>query len=106
MKQGFKSEHWNDSEGRPLGGVSTGTGFTISWQHGPLGRDGDRKAPAGAFVEDVIAAVIDRIEYYQQSAFASSHNARALAGLFDAAHALAERTQEREARQVEGTHAV
>ena len=53
MKQGFKSEHWNDENGSPAGGCSYGTGWVISWQNGPLGRGNERKEPNGAFVEDV-----------------------------------------------------
>ena len=56
-------EHWTDSDGNPTGGVSSGRGFTISWQNGPLGRGEDRVEPNGAFVEDVIAAVIGRRRY-------------------------------------------
>ena len=111
MKQGHFSEHWVEfvrlpsGEDRPVpaGGVSTGRGFTISWQHGPLGRGNDRKEPNGAFVEDVIQAVIERIEFYQQH-FPSQENAEALAGLYRAAERLDDRTRARELRQVEGTH--
>jgi len=104
MKIGFASHHWTDEQGRPAGGVTYGTGFAISWQHGPLGRGPDRKAPNGAFVEDVLAAVIDRIECYQQSEFACSENDEALDYLRSAAEHLDNRTKDREARQVEGTH--
>ena len=59
--QGFYDEHWLDENGKPAGGVSTGKGFTISWQNGPLVDTGselesskpERKEPNGAFVEDV-----------------------------------------------------
>lgn len=94
----------SDNEGRPAGGCTHGRGFTIAWQDGPLGRDGDRIEPNGAFVEDVISAAIGRIEFYQASQFASDYNARALAHLIEARAALRERTADREARQVEGTH--
>lgn len=104
MKNGFFSEHWVDAQGRPAGGVSTGTGFTISWQNGPLGRGAERKMPNGAFVEDVLAAVIERIEFYQTSEFACQENADALALLRGAAQRLDDRTTSRERRGVEGTH--
>mgnify|MGYP003578406787 CR=1 FL=1 len=106
MKQGHFEEHWFDDDGNPEGGVSTGIGFTISWQHGPLGQGAARRQPNGAFVEDVIQAVIGRIEFYEQSRFACSENAEALAALHMAAEALDRRTRDREARQVEGTHTV
>src|SRR5262245_15968216 len=103
---GHFSQHWLDEQGNPAGGVSTGRGFTISWQHGPLGRNGARQEPNGAFVEDGIVAVISRIEFYQQGKFWCQENQEALAALYLAAKRLDDRIQAREARQVEGTHAV
>ena len=106
--QGHFAEHWSDANGNPAGGVSTGRGFTISWQHGPLGQQGtrNRREPNGAFVEDVIQAVIGRLEFYQASRFACPENADALAALTVAAQRLDDRTRDREQRVVEGTHAV
>ena len=101
MKQGFNEEHWNDENGNPAGGCSYGIGFTISWQNGPLGRGDERKEPNGAFVEDVIAAVAGRLEYYQKSNFYCEENAKALGCLYDAIAALNSRTQDRETRGVE-----
>ncbi len=63
-----------------------------------------RKEPNGAFVEDVIAACADRLRYYQASRFASSYNAKALEHLDAAMAALDQRTKDRDAREVEGTH--
>ena len=104
MKQGHFEEHWSDDKGRPAGGVSSSRGFAISWQNGPLGRDAGRRDPNGAFVEDVIAAVIGRIEFYERSEFACDTNKAALVGLREAAFQLDNRTKEREQRGVEGTH--
>jgi hypothetical protein len=104
MRAGFKSHHWNDQGGNPAGGVSYGTGFAISWQNGPLGRGEERQEPNGAFVEDVILAAYDRLEYYQQSRFACEHNEIALQYLDLALGALEARTRDREKREVEGTH--
>lgn len=103
-KQGFFSEHWTDAAGKPAGGVATGRGFTISWQNGPLGRGDDRREPNGAFVEDVIEAVMDRIAYYQRTGFWSAFNADAESHLKAALVSLRSRTDDREARGVEGTH--
>jgi hypothetical protein len=105
VKQGHFERHWSDANGNPAGGVSSGKGFTISWQNGPLGRGVDRREPNGAFVEDVIQAVIGRIKFYQDSLFSSADNAVALEHLAAAAEALDRRTRDREARAVEGTHA-
>lgn len=102
----FFSEHHNDSNGNPGGGVSSGRGFAISWQNGPLGRGNDRKEPNGAFVETIIATVVDRLEYYQDSRFACEANASAIANLRAAMDFLDARTSEREERKVEGTHEV
>lgn len=98
-------EHFLDGFGRPEGGITCGRGFTISWQRGPLGRGADRKEPNGAFVEDVIQAVIGRIEHYQGTRFLCAENADALRHLRLALGRLQDRTREREARAVEGTHA-
>ena len=103
-KQGHFEDHWNDENGMPAGGVSSGRGFAISWQNGPLGRGNDRREPNGAFVEDVIAAVIGRIEYYQEGRFSCLDNYDALRNLRNAARCLDNRTQSRESRGVEGTH--
>ena len=105
-KQGFVSRHWRDANGAPEGGQTFGKGFAIAWQRGPLGRIGsdDRLEPNGAFVEDVLAAVIDRLEVYQNSQFACEENAAAVDFLRKAATALDSRTKRREAAQTEGTH--
>jgi len=100
----FFSEHWMDSGDCPAGGVSTGLGFTISWQNGPLALpEGGRRIPNGAFVESVIFAVMDRLELYQRSKFKCDENEAALMYLKDALEALEARTAGREARGVEGT---
>lgn len=100
----FFSEHWVDSAENPAGGVSTGLGFTISWQMGPLGRGEDRRIANGAFVEKIIFAAIDRIQFYQKSKFKCDENAAAINHLHDALMALEMRTASREARKVEGTN--
>lgn len=100
----FKAENIKDENGNPSGGSVRGTGLTIDWQNGPLGRDGDRKKPNGASVETAIAAVRQRIEAYQDSKFNCQTNAEAIEHLTAALAALNRRTAEREARAVEGTH--
>lgn len=107
MKQGFFDEHWLDKDGNPTGGVSTGTGFTISWQNGPLGRGETRRPPNGAFVEDIIQVVRQRIQFYQSASggrFACPENEEAIALLVFAEAVLDKRTKDREARAVEGLH--
>lgn len=106
MRSTISEHHRNDDEGRPAGGETVGTGFHIEWQNGPLAVDGERRAPNGAFVEDIIEAAIGRIEFYQGSRFHCVENAVALGHLKAAAEVLAERTRGREARGVEGTHQI
>jgi len=100
----IKSTHFNDDDGNPAGGCTTGVGIEIAWQNGPLGRDGDRVEPNGAFVEGVIQAAIDRLEYYNASRFRCRENSLAITKLEEALHWLNHRTANREARKVEGTH--
>src|ERR1017187_5706738 len=101
--QAIAGTHVDDENGNPAGGFTTGTGISISWQNGPLGRGEDRKDANGAFVEGVIAAVVDRLEYYQRSKFACRENALAITKCQEALHWLNHRTTEREKRAVEGT---
>jgi len=106
MRIGIKSNHWKDANSNPAGGCTYGTGFTISWQNGPLGTGADRKEPNGAFVEDVIVAALDRLNFYQDSKFNCKENADAIIALNEALQRLNDRTSKRTIRQVEGTHAV
>jgi len=92
-----------DAEGHPEGGQVYGTGFCIAWQRGPLGRDAERVVPNGAFVEDIIKAVIGRIEFYNDNGFHCDENDDALEHLHLALAALQARTARREAEGTEGT---
>lgn len=96
----------NDDQGRPAGGSVDGEGLTIRWQNGPLGRvdDPDRGQPNGAFVETVIRAAKQRIEYYQGAGFACEENDRAITYLGEALKSLSERTKRRVDAGTEGTH--
>lgn len=96
-----------DANGNPTGGFVNGTGLSIQWQNGPLGRDNDRQQPNGAFVETVIEAARQRLEFYQNASdhrFSCRENAIAITKLEEALLWLNKRTQDRERRQVEGTH--
>ena len=96
----------SDPDGNPTGGTFEGTGLSIEWQNGPLGRGEDRKEPNGAFVETVIYAAKQRIEFYQSSKFNCRENAIAITKLEEALMWLNKRTADREERQVEGEHKV
>lgn len=102
----FERDNLLDDNGKPAGGFASGVGMTITWQNGPLGRDGDRIEPNGAFVETVIAAALQRIEFYQSGEFKCRENALAITKLQEALHWLDHRTRAREQRGVEGTHTV
>lgn len=94
----------SDDAGNPTGGFVEGIGLLIKWQDGPLGSGEDRTEPDGAFVETVMAACVQRIKFYQASKFACRENAIALTHLETALLWLDKRTQDREEREVEGTH--
>ena len=104
MNQRIVGDHETDADGNPTGGMTVGTGIVINWQNGPLGRGDGRKEPNGAFTEGVIAAAIDRLEFYQNSRFRCRENAIAITKLEEALHWLQHRTAKREERAVEGTH--
>ena len=104
MNQPFEAKNYDDPAGNPAGGFVKGEGLSIHWQNGPLGRGPERAEPNGAFVETVIAAAIQRIEYYNAGKFRCRENSLAITHLEEALHWLNHRTAAREARQVEGTH--
>lgn len=74
----------------------------INFQKGPIKEAGVN----GVMNEDVIAMVIDRLCSFQESPFKCRENAMAIAKLEEALMWLGKRTQDRERRQVEGTHIV
>lgn len=104
MRQGIKERHGLDRKGNPAGGSTTGVGLSIVWQDGPLGRGPSRKHPNGAFVEDVLDAVLGRLEFYQCTRFKCIENATAIEHIQVALRALEERTRRRESEGTEGTH--
>jgi|SRR5262245_14698652 len=106
MLQEFHAENYLDENKAPASGLVNGTGLSIVWQNGPLGRGPDRKPPNGAFVETVLAAVLQRIQFYQEGQFKCRENALAITKIEEALMWLNKRTRDREARQVEGTHAL
>jgi hypothetical protein len=93
-----------DECGRPVGGTVRGTGLAIDWQNGPLGRDESRIQPNGAFTENVIYAVLQRLEHFQTTQFKCRENALAITKLEESLHWLHSRTMRREAAKTEGTH--
>ena len=86
--------------GNPTGGQTVLTNSLINWQDGLL-VDGLKN---GAFVEDVIIAAIQRLEYFQDSKFECQENADAIASLQGALTALESRTKTRVDQGVENTY--
>lgn len=87
----------------PAGGISGGQGFEVIWQDGPVSEPGSQP---GAFVEDLLEAVRDRLQFYQRAAggkYACEENMLAIEKISEALGALDARTRRREARGVEGT---
>ena len=94
-----------DDDGNPTGGHVYGPGLTIDWQNGPLGRP--PKPATGAFVEDVIEAARQRLEFYQKASggrYACRENSIAITHLETALLFLYQRRMGREARGVQGEH--
>lgn len=91
-------------DGKPAGGTVKGVGLEIEWQKGPLGRGRRKQDENGAFVETVISAACQRIEFYQESGFGCRENKNAIYYLNKALAELNARTQDREGQEVEGTH--
>lgn len=71
----------------------------IYFQEGPIKEHGVN----GCHNEDLIAIVLDRLHHFQTSEYACENNAKAINDLEDALKWLRFRTQEREARGIEGT---
>lgn len=98
LKITYKNEV--DEDGNPHGGWVSGVGLSVSWQAGPRKEFSHR----GALVEDLMEAVIQRLEFYQESKFSCTENAIALIMMKNALETLNGRTASRIARGVEGTH--
>ena len=102
MNQEITVANYKDEDGNPAGGSVTGKGLAITWQTGPLGRGVLRQSPNGAFVETVISAALQRIEFYQEGKFRCRENALTITKLEEALHWQQARTASREAAMVEG----
>ena len=97
-----------DSNDNPTGGNVRGKGLKVDWQDGPRGTDkpGELAPSNGAFVEDVIYAAVQRLEFFQGSKFAHQNNQDAIQLLNSALGCLDQRRRERKNRGVEGKHEI
>lgn len=101
-----------DENGNPTGGsVNLRIGLTrnpirIQWQDGPRGKKGSKTLaePNGAFVEDIIWAALQRLEFFNSTRYRDRNNSIAISKLEEALYALHDRTLERSHRGVEGKH--
>ena len=107
-----------DSDGNPTGGEvylkvtkngdAEHPAMVINWQDGPRGtaEDGTLADPNGAFVEDVIWAAIQRLEFFNESKYRCRENSLAITKLEEALFILKDRQLSRSERNVEGKHEV
>ena len=89
--------NWTTADGLHDGGVSTGIGFTIAWQRGPL-QDTRRN---GAMLLEVLMSCRNQLAYFQQGPYKCAENAAALDYLIGAIELLEQR---RSRRLAEGKH--
>lgn len=94
------NKNWTDECGLHQGGVSTGVGYTIAWQRGPLNENGRN----GAFLIEVLKSCENQLGYFQNSAFACTENEAALSYLGKAIECLESRMNRRIAEGTQGTH--
>jgi hypothetical protein len=104
----FLAENHVDGDENPTGGNVRSQGIIIDWQDGPRGNgeDGQLAAPNGAFVEDVIQAAKQRLEFFQTSKFKHNANKKAIDALQKALDALVSRSEERKKAGKLGSHKV
>ncbi|MGG6281816.1 hypothetical protein ACQ4M3_09620 [Leptolyngbya sp. AN03gr2] len=93
--------NWTNN-GKHEGGVSTGIGYTISWQRGPVNENGRN----GAFLIEVLDSCLHQLYYFQESnpEFSCEENDRALENLKACLKALNARRARRLAEGTLGTH--
>ena len=103
MLQPFESDNYITPEGYPSGGYAKAEGVWVYWQPRPLSEEPTGQ-PTGAFVETLIAIVIERIEHYQDLV-PCRENELALIHLDAALAMLNARTLRRVVQGVDGTHA-
>ena len=93
--------NWTDAKGNPAGGQSYGIGFTIAWQRGPLGENGERN---GAFLLEVLDACLEQLKLFNTAQFACVENLEATEYLNKAIERLEARKARRKEQGSLGTH--
>lgn len=108
------AENVLDENDNPTGGnvrldgkTSDSPMLVVNWQSKPRKRaDGTLEEPNGAFVEDVIWAALQRLEFFNEGKYRDRANSIAITHLEQALQALKDRQLERSYRGVEGEHKV
>lgn len=102
-----------DENDNPTGGtveldLEDGHALFIRWQDKPRKQEGTDELlpPNGAFVEDVIWAALQRLEFFNETKYRDRANSIAITHLEQALQALKDRQLERSYRGVEGEHKV
>lgn len=86
--------------------------LVINWQDGARGMDENPDGtpvladPNGAFVEDVLWAALQRLEFFQESQYRCRENAIAITKIGEALFIMKDRQLSRSNRGVEGKHEV
>jgi hypothetical protein len=93
------NRNWIKPDGTHDGGMSSGIGFTIAWQRGPLLEEQRN----GAVMLEVLGACRSQLEHFQNSPYKCEENERALAYLEKAMTALIERQNRRKSEGTWGT---
>lgn len=80
----------------------------VKWQDGPRGQEGTDELlpPNGAFIEDVLWAALQRLEFFNEGKYRDRGNSLAITHIEQALQALKDRQLERSYRGVEGKHEV
>lgn len=86
------AQNFEPVDGNPQGGTVEGIGLTVQWNAGRPFNDAGHPVPRnGAYIEDVIEAAKQRLEWYQDNTEPCDENATAIEALDAALAALTER---------------
>lgn len=104
-----------DKDGNPTGGSvelvvnsdQNHSALIIKWQDQPrVGADDILQPPNGAFVEDVLWAALQRLEFFNEGKYRCRENSIAITKIEEALFILKDRQLSRSKRGVEGKHEV
>ena len=99
-EQAVYLENGYTDDGALHSGSAHGCGFSIVWQNGPTG--GTKDGRNGAFVEEVLAACVERLRAFQVTRFEHTANAEATRLIGEAIDVLHDRQNDRVERGVYG----